>query len=108
MESPSIRDFGVRRHIPAEQKTNDVDHLAVEEPLEIVLRFRRRATLVRKPISITMRTPGQDRELAVGFLYTEGILHDRNAIEQIAHGTRPSITATIPGHLVLKRLKPGL
>ena len=35
MESPSIRDFGVRRHIPAEKPTNDVDHLAVEEPLEI-------------------------------------------------------------------------
>jgi hypothetical protein len=31
----------------------------VEEPLEIILRFHRRATLVRKAISITMRTPGQ-------------------------------------------------
>jgi FdhD protein len=105
MESHSIRNFGVRRHISAEKPTNDIDHLAVEEPLEIVLRFRRRGTLVRKPISITMRTPGQDRELAVGFLYTEGILHDRNAIEEIAHGTDSSITITVPGNLDLKRLE---
>jgi len=105
MDSPSIRNFGVRRHIPAEKPTNDMDHLAVEEPLEIVLRFRRRGTLVRKPISITMRTPGQDPELAVGFLYTEGILHDRNAIEEIAHGTDSSITIAVPGNLDLKRLE---
>jgi len=105
MESPSIRSFGVRRYIPAEKLTNDSDHLAVEEPLEIVLRFRRRGTLVRKPISITMRTPGQDQELAVGFLYTEGILHDPNAIEEIAQGADSSITVTVPGNLDLKRLE---
>jgi hypothetical protein len=59
MESPGIRDFGVRRHFSLYEPANDVDHLAVEEPLEIILRFHRRATLVRKAISITMRTPGQ-------------------------------------------------
>src|ERR1700719_4222131 len=105
MESPSIRDFGVRRYISVDKPADDVDHLAVEEPLEIVLPFRRRATQVRKPISITMRTPGQDRELAVGFLYTEGILHDRSAIEEIAQGTDSSITITVPGNLDLNRLE---
>jgi len=84
---------------------NDVDHLTVEEPLEINLRFRRRRTLVRRPISITMRTPGQDQELAVGFLYTEGIIHDRSAIEGIAHGTDSSVTITLTGSLDLKRLE---
>jgi FdhD protein len=44
------------------------DTLAVEEPLEI--------RIDKKTISITMRTPGNDFELAVGFLYTEGILRD--------------------------------
>src|SRR6476620_6502581 len=105
MESPSIRNFGVRRHIPAEKPTNDIDQLAVEEPLEIVLRFRRRGTLVRKPISITMRTPGKDQELAVGFLFTEGILPDRKAIEEIELGTDSSVTVTVTGDLDLKRLE---
>jgi FdhD protein len=88
-----------------EKPANDVDHLAVEEPLQIVLRFRRQAALVRKPISITMRTPGQDRELAVGFLYTEGILHDRNSIEGIDLGADSSITITVAGKLDLQRLE---
>ena len=75
MQSPGIRDFGVRRYSSEDRIDSELDQLAVEEPLEIMLCFRRRGMLVRKPISITMRTPGQDQELAVGFLYTEGILH---------------------------------
>jgi len=105
LESSSIRDFGIRRHISLQEPTNDVDHLAVEEPLEIVLRFRRRATLVRKPISITMRTPGQDQELAAGFLYTEGILDHRASIEELAPGADSSITITVAGNLDLSRLE---
>ena len=42
------------------------DLLAVEEPLEIRLGAR--------PVSITMRTPGSDFDLAAGFLFTEGII----------------------------------
>jgi FdhD protein len=105
MESPGIRDFGVRRHHSVDAPAHEVDHLAVEEPLEIVLRYRRRAMLVRKPISITMRTPGQDQELAVGFLYTEGILHHRSAIGDLALGTDSSITVTVTGDLDLQRLE---
>jgi FdhD protein len=105
MESSSIRDFGVRRHVLKDKPANDVDHLAVEEPLEIVLRFRRGSALVRKPISITMRTPGQDQELAVGFLYTEGILHGISSIEEIAGAADSSITITVTGNLDLKRLE---
>ena len=105
MESSSIREFGVRRHILTGDPAHEVDQLAVEEPLEIVLRFRRRTTLVRKPVSITMRTPGQDQELAIGFLYTEGIVHERNAIEEIEQGADSSVTITVTGNLDLKRLE---
>lgn len=61
--------------------------------------------LVRKPISITMRTPGQDQELAVGFLYTEGIVHHRNAIEEVTTGADSSIMVAVTGNLDLKRLE---
>jgi FdhD protein len=51
------------------------DLLAVEEPLEI--------RIGSKTISITMRTPGHDFELAAGFLFTEGILQSFQQIQKI-------------------------
>ena len=50
------------------------DYLAVEEPLEIQLEYGATDDRQRKSISITMRTPGHDIELAKGFLFTEGII----------------------------------
>jgi FdhD protein len=58
------------------------DMLAVEEPLEIRLGF---ADKTHRAISITMRTPGDDGELAAGFLFTEGILSSPDQIRQIRH-----------------------
>jgi len=50
------------------------DVVAVEEPLEIRLRYEHLKRTITKSISITMRTPGHDIELAIGFLFTEGII----------------------------------
>ncbi len=66
----------------------DQDLLAVEEPLQIRLGDR--------DLAITMRTPGNDEELAVGFLFTEGLLSGRDAIESVKPGEN-SITITLRG-----------
>lgn len=58
------------------------DVLAVEEPLEIRLQL---PGMPHRPISITMRTPGHDLELAAGFLFTEGIVKSRGDIADIRH-----------------------
>ena len=50
------------------------DRVAVEEPLEIRLGFQQAGKRLTHPVSITMRTPGDDEELAVGFLYSEFII----------------------------------
>jgi FdhD protein len=51
------------------------DSIAVEEPLEI--------RVDGTPLSVTMRTPGNDLELAVGFLLTEGIIESRDQVDNI-------------------------
>jgi FdhD protein len=76
------------------------DELAVEEPLEIRLAFDADGRRVRRGISVTMRTPGHDRELAVGFLFTEGILE---APEQVA-----KVEDWGPGNVIRVELAPGV
>jgi FdhD protein len=62
------------------------DQLAIEEPLEIRLAYRNGEKHVRKSISVTMRTPGRDEELAVGFLFTEGIIQNASQIRNVKAG----------------------
>ncbi len=61
------------------------DSLAVEEPLEIRLSFRDGQVRRTRAVSITMRTPGDDFELAVGFLFTEGIISSYGQVTNIFH-----------------------
>ena len=63
----------------------ETDVLAVEEPLEIRVGFAENGKQIHKAVSITMRTPGNDFELAAGFLFTEGILESENQIASIKH-----------------------
>jgi FdhD protein len=63
------------------------DLLAVEEPLEIRIGYGQAGSRQQKSISVTMRTPGHDFELALGFLFTEGIIADKNDITQIKYCT---------------------
>lgn len=62
---------------------NFMDEVTVEEPLEV--RVRGKSEHDAKTVSVIMRTPGMDRELAAGFLYTEGIVSERSDILGVEH-----------------------
>ena len=65
--------------------------MATEEPLEIRLGYSRRdGSRAEENVSITMRTPGQDEDLAVGFLFTEGIIHARSDVEGVVPRGQPA------------------
>jgi len=66
----------VFRWVAGERAQSANDELAVEEPLEI--------QVDTQPVSVTMRTPGHDDELATGFLVTEGIIASRKDVVKIA------------------------
>jgi len=59
------------------------DSVAVEEPLEIRLGYSTPDGRATRSISITMRTPGNDNELAAGFLFSESIIHSAGDITSI-------------------------
>lgn len=61
------------------------DAIAIEEPLEIKLDYGPSEFRKVQNISVTMRTPGNDAELALGFLFTEGIIKNAQDIKQVAH-----------------------
>jgi FdhD protein len=71
--------FRIQDKLVAKQE----DFLAVEEPLEIQLIYRENGITINKSLSITMRTPGNDDILGVGFLFTEGIVSNYDAIEEV-------------------------
>ena len=57
------------------------DSVAVEEPLEI--------RVAGDPLAVTMRTPGEDAKLAVGFLYAEGVVDSFQDVGRVFHCGRP-------------------
>lgn len=61
------------------------DPVTVEEPMEIRVRHRDEGRSVTRSVAVTMRTPGEDFELAAGFLFTEGLVGRREEIGEISY-----------------------
>ena len=62
---------------------NVEDLVSIEEPLEISIKFKRDDKWEDQNLSITMRTPGDDKDLVRGFLFNEQIVQNIKAIETI-------------------------
>ncbi|HWR33010.1 MAG TPA: formate dehydrogenase accessory sulfurtransferase FdhD, partial [Chitinophagaceae bacterium] len=76
------------------------DLLAVEEPLEIRIIYGPEKERRQKNISVTMCTPGNDEELATGFLFTEGIIRGKNEIRKcFSPGDNIIVADLLPGIL---------
>jgi FdhD protein len=80
--NPSVRSAKIVRLIHGKVGILQ-DSVATEEPLEIQLVYGAANDRKVKSISITMRTPGNDEELAAGFLMTEGVVRDAAHIASI-------------------------
>jgi FdhD protein len=83
-----------------------LDSLAIEEPLEIQITYGPRRLRGTRSISVTMRTPGNDFDLAAGFLMTEGVIQDANDIRQITNAGDP-FSEDNPTPQVMDSLKLG-
>lgn len=60
------------------------DRIAIEEPLEIRLRLAGEPA-PGSAVSVTMRTPGYDADLAMGFLFGEGVIRNAGDVQRLAH-----------------------
>ena len=68
----------------------DRDLITVEEPLEIRLSYTAAGERVEQSVSVTMRTPGDDADLAVGFLAGEAIIRRRSDVRRVEEVGPPS------------------
>ena len=98
---------GMVRRVQGTSATDVSDDLAIEEPLLIELVHDRADGRVTDSVSVTMRTPGHDVELALGFLHTEGIV--ASADEIVAPAVEPPTTpGTRDCNTVRITVRPGV
>jgi FdhD protein len=76
------------QHLTADHAVTRPETLAVEEPLEIRVNGA--------PVTVTMRTPGSDVELAQGFLLTEGVIAHRDDVVSVRYCRNAGTAAPIP------------
>jgi FdhD protein len=97
----AFRRFDIRR-LQEGKSERIIDTVASEEPLQIRIAYRFKDQSRVEPLALTMRTPGHDRELAAGFLLTEGIIQDRRDIADLR------LLGTDADNEVIAELRPGV
>lgn len=77
-----------------------LDTVSVEEPLEVRVGFEAKDSV--QQIAVTMRTPGNDEDLAVGFLFTEGIISSKDDVANVTLDIRCNgVTVQLHDHVQL-------
>ncbi|WP_010179488.1 formate dehydrogenase accessory sulfurtransferase FdhD [Aquimarina agarilytica] len=82
MSSIALKNYSIIKYSNGNKHQTD-DLIAIEEPLQIVLIHSGKDQ--EAPLTITMRSPGNDYELAIGLLYSEGIISTIDDIEHIRY-----------------------
>lgn len=95
----AINRFKVKK---TDKSTIATDSVVGEEPLEI----RTESNGADSRLAITMRTPGHDLELTAGFLWTEGLLRNREDLISITSCKDPNLTPEEAENVVVAHLKP--
>lgn len=90
MPNPRTTSVAITR-VNGVNSTSDDDVVVIEEPLEIRAAWTSNNEPREKSISVTMRTPGDDNDLAAGFLFTEGLLHSADDVESLRHWSSPNV-----------------
>lgn len=76
---PNIKQT-IIHHFKNGEIIEKTDMLAIEEPLEISISWGHSTQRNRQTIAVTMRSPDADMELALGFLFTEGVIFSRKDV----------------------------
>lgn len=84
LELVSIKEVCITK-VNGFESSSLLDILSVEEPLEIRISYGSETEKTHKNISVTMRTPGNDFDLAIGFLFTEGIIISYQDVKKVYH-----------------------
>ena len=74
--------------IERQRREHTRDLVAVEEPLQILLEHGEAHARTEAPLAMTMRTPGNDRDLVTGFLYAEGVIAGIDDLISVRHCAR--------------------
>ena len=84
MANVRVQPIEIQR-IKVNAEESVLDLLAVEEPLEIRIGYGPADDRHQQALAVTMRTPGHDEELALGFLFTEGIITHKDEVRSIQY-----------------------
>ncbi|ULQ53461.1 formate dehydrogenase accessory sulfurtransferase FdhD [Flavihumibacter fluvii] len=104
MENQAIKKWAAKK-VKLAQMADHVEQLVVEEPLEIVLVYSTPDGRMQKNIAVTMRTPGFDPDLVVGFLFSEGIISNYQQLASVKASRTDNNQVTVT---MVENEKPAL